>query len=229
MIRNIPRSLDSFKVLTECPIIIALLFQLHKKYAGNNVPELVPLIIDVLNLQPALQAQAHQEAAAEGRIFTGMSPLIKNKVAYSEFKALQVKTLSFIAYILRSFMNTIRPYQQAIADAVVCLMKDCPEEESVTRKELLVATRHIWFTDFRIAFLKHVDVFLDENVLTGTGLTSRETLRPIAYSVLLDLLHHLRDDLSQVQILKIISICSKNLHDSTFNMSMQMVYLLLDI
>lgn len=45
--KPIPRSLDSFKVLTECPIIIALLFQLHKKYVGVNVPALVPLIVKV--------------------------------------------------------------------------------------------------------------------------------------------------------------------------------------
>ena len=94
--KPIPRSLDSFKVLTECPIIIALLFQLHKKYVGSNVPTLVPIIIDVLNLQPEMQKKAHLEAAANGKIFTGMSPMIKCKTTYSEFKALQVKV--FISF-----------------------------------------------------------------------------------------------------------------------------------
>jgi transformation/transcription domain-associated protein len=107
--KPIPRSLDSFKVLTECPIIIALLFQLHKKYVGVNVPALVPLIVkvcflakiydsidsiackQVINLQPKAQKEAHEKAALEGRIFTGMSPPIKNKVMYSELKALQIK------------------------------------------------------------------------------------------------------------------------------------------
>jgi transformation/transcription domain-associated protein len=85
--------------------------------------------------------------------------------------------LSFIAYILRSFVSHLKPYQDAIADAVLALMQNCPSDDSVTRKELLVATRHILFTDFRLPFLRYVDLLLDENVIVGTGLTSRETLR----------------------------------------------------
>lgn len=44
-------------------------------------------------------------------------------------------------------------------------------------QELLVATRHVWYTDFRQAFVKHVDYLLCEDVLVGTGLTAKETLR----------------------------------------------------
>ena len=94
--KNIPRSLDSFKVLTECPIIIALLFQLHNKYVGVNVPALVPSIVDVIKLQPEAQKQAHLKAASEGKVFTGMSPEIKNKITYSELIALQVKVCPLI-------------------------------------------------------------------------------------------------------------------------------------
>jgi transformation/transcription domain-associated protein len=90
---------------------------------------------------------------------------------------LPLQTLSFIAYILRSFVQNLKPHQEAIAEAVIGLMKDCPSDDSATRKELLVATRHIWFSDFRTSFLKYVDVLLDENVLVSPGLTSRETLR----------------------------------------------------
>ena len=87
--------------------------------------------------------------------------------------------MSFIAYILRSFVSHLRPYQEEISDAVLALMQNCPSDDSVTRKELLVATRHILFTDFRMPFLKHVDLLLDEQVIVGNGLTSKETLRYI--------------------------------------------------
>jgi transformation/transcription domain-associated protein len=87
----LPQSLDSFKVLSDCPIIIALLFQLHKKFVPMNVPAMVPLIINVIQLQPAQQKAAHARAAAEGKLFTGMSPDILNKKAYSELISLQVK------------------------------------------------------------------------------------------------------------------------------------------
>lgn len=131
---HIPRSLFSFKVLTECPIIIALLFQLHKKFVNSNVNDLAPCVIKALALQPSQQKAAHEEAAANKTIFVGVSPLIKNRTAFSELKALQVKTVSFFAYILKSYMAVFKPHSQAIADCVVGLMKDCPPEASATRK-----------------------------------------------------------------------------------------------
>lgn len=41
------KSLQSFKVLTECPIIVVLLFQSHRKFANDNIAKFVPLIIEV--------------------------------------------------------------------------------------------------------------------------------------------------------------------------------------
>jgi transformation/transcription domain-associated protein len=83
-------------------------------------------------------------------------------------------------------VSHLKPYQDAIADAVLALMQNCPSDDSVTRKELLVATRHILFTDFRFPFLRHVDLLLDENILVGHGLTSRETLRYFVFFTFLD-------------------------------------------
>ena len=45
--RLLTKGLFSFKVLTECPIIIALLFQLYRKFVNHNVPLFVPLIMEV--------------------------------------------------------------------------------------------------------------------------------------------------------------------------------------
>lgn len=49
------RSKESFKVLTECPLIVMLLFQLYPKYIKANIPDLIPLMIDALRLAPQLQ------------------------------------------------------------------------------------------------------------------------------------------------------------------------------
>ncbi|KAI9209824.1 uncharacterized protein BJ171DRAFT_609195 [Polychytrium aggregatum] len=214
--KPLQKSVMSFKVLTECPIIIALLFQLHRKYVQSNVTIFVPLIIKVLALQPKLQKEAHAHAEAAGIIFVGVSPKITNRTAYAELKALQVKTVSFIAYILRSFFSLLRHNMNEIAESVVTLMKDCPPEASATRKELLVATRHIWYTDFRQGFIPYIDILLNEDVLIGTGVTSRETLRPLGHSVLVDLIHHIRSDLSLAQSSRVIDIYSRNLHDHSF-------------
>lgn len=148
-----------------------------------------------------------------GTIFLGMSPSIKNPTLYSEYKSLQVKTVSFLAYIIRSFIPILKPYQDQIAEGVITLMKDCPGDSSTTRKELLSATRHLWFTEFRNSFVPYIDILLNDDVLIGTGVTCKETLRPIAYSVLMDLIHHVRSQISLAQISKIITIFSRNLQD----------------
>ncbi|KAI8907173.1 hypothetical protein EDD86DRAFT_232632 [Gorgonomyces haynaldii] len=203
-------SMFSFKVLTECPVIIALLFSLHRKFVANNIPEFA------LILQPKKQREAHLKAAKEGTIFLGKSPLVTQTTAYVDLKALQVKTVSFIAYVMRSFLQAVKPYQEQVAEGVMTLMKDCPPDASTIRKELLVAVRHLWYTDFRVAFIPHLDILLDEDVIIGSGVTCRETLRPLGHSVLVDLIHHVRAELSLQQISRIIYIYSKNLHDPRF-------------
>jgi transformation/transcription domain-associated protein len=90
---------------------------------------------------------------------------------------MQVKTLSFVAYILKNFLQILKPRQEEIAHAVVLLMHDCPSESSGIRKELLVATRHLWASEFKSSFVSHIDELLDEKVLVGIGVTSKETLR----------------------------------------------------
>jgi len=174
-----------------------------------------------LELQPEAQKQEHEEAEKKGEIFIGVSSKIKNRTAYVDFKALQVKTLSFVAYILRQFIQLLEPYKDKIAKSVIQLMKDCPPDASGIRKELLIATRHIWYTKFKSAFIRHIDTLLNENVFVGTGVTSRETLRSLAYSILADLLHNVRSELSPKQLSKTIYIYSRNLHDQTISPNIQ--------
>ena len=53
------------------------------------------------------------------------------------------------------------------ARAVVALLGSCPPEATATRKELLVATRHILMTGFCVGFFPHVDALLDEGLLVS--------------------------------------------------------------
>lgn len=98
---------------------------------------------------------------------------------------------------------------------------DMPQEATGTRKELLVATRHILATDFRTAFVPHLDSLLDERVLVGNGTTSLELLRPLAYSMIADLVHHVRNDLSTEQLSTVVHTYSCNVHDSTLPNAIQ--------
>lgn len=221
------RSSGSFKVLTECPLITMLLFQLYPRYFNPNMVTLVPLMMQ------ALQLEAHAAAVSTVR------------ARFSEFLACQVKTLSFLTYLLRGSFESMKSYEATIAQCVIRLLKICPDEAVSTRKEILVATRHILATDFRKAFFPHVDVFLDEKILIGRGRQAhevrlpvlqwavcccvvpltpagcRQTLRPLAYSTLADLVHHVRATLTLTQLSSVIHAFSRNIHDPSLPITIQ--------
>jgi transformation/transcription domain-associated protein len=212
--RMLLKGMQSFKVLAECPIIVVSLFQAYRNIVQKNVKLFVPLIKNVLLLQAKPQEKAHQDAAAQNTIFTGVSKEIRNRAAYGDFITAQVKTMSFLAYLLRVYAQQLNDFLPTLPDIVVRLLKDCPREKSGARKELLVAIRHIVNFNFRKIFLKKIDELLDDRTLIGDGLTVYETMRPLAYSMLADLIHHLRDQLSKEQIRRTIEVYTKNLHDS---------------
>lgn len=211
--RQLQKGMQSFKVLAECPIIVVSIFQAYRNVVHKYVRSFVPLIKGVLQLQAKPQERAHTEAKAQGTIFTGVSKDIKNRIAFGDFITAQVKTMSFLAYLLRVYSQQLMDFLPILPDIVIRLLKDCPREKSGARKELLVAIRHIINFNFRKIFLKKIDELLDERTLIGDGLTVYETMRPLAYSMLADLIHHLRESLTKEQIRRTIEVYTKNLHD----------------
>ncbi|QRV72349.1 Cyclin, N-terminal domain [Ceratobasidium sp. AG-Ba] len=100
--------------------------------------------------------------------------------------------------------------------------------------ELIVTTRHILSREFRPAFIPSIDCLTSEHILIGTGINGQETLRLLAYSMLGDLIHHIREELSPEQLRRIIYLCSCCLHDPAFssgvhNMSAKLLANLVDV
>jgi hypothetical protein len=98
----------------------------------------------------------------------------------------------------------------------------------------MVATRHILSTEFRPAFVSLIDCLTSERILIGNGVNSQETLRPLAYSMLGDLIHHIRKELSPEQLRQIIYLYSCCLHNPAFssaihNMSAKLLANLVDV
>ena len=211
--KHLTKGMQSFKVLAECPILVVSLFQAHRNVVPNNVKKFVPLIKAVLLAQAKPQQQAHEEAKSRGTIFTGVSKDIRNRAAFGDFVTAQVKTMSFLAYLLRSYAKLLEEFLHALPDICIRILRDCPGEKSATRKELLVAIRHIINFNFRGIFSQKVDDLLDERTLIGDGLTVYETMRPLAYSMLADLIHHVRDKLEPKQIQRTIELFSQNMLD----------------
>ena len=86
-----------------------------------------------------------------------------------------IQTLSFLTYVLRGFAERLMQHQDILCKAVLQLLLTCPHENVNSRKELLVATRHIIATEFRKGFFKRVDFFLDEKTLIGSRSTPDST------------------------------------------------------
>jgi len=216
-----PRSNASFRVITECPLVVILMFQLYPKFLRSNIAGLISAMMEALALRAPTIASIEQEnqplCASANRIYFSRC---------RELVAAQAKTLSFLTHLLRGFSNDLKPYEDRLATNVVALMSTCPREFIGTRKELLVATRHLLNSEFRNGFFRHVDALLDERVLMGSHhrYSEQAVLRPLGYTTLSDLVHHVRNQLSLDQISKVVSVFSRVLHDSSMILPMSTQY-----
>lgn len=202
----IPKGVLSLKVLQELPIIVVLMYQIYKQYVHQEVADFVPLIMATITLQP--------------------SPIVRNQPSFNkevfvDFMGAQIKTLSFLAYIIRLFQDVIVVHAPAMVKGMICLLQSCPKEVAHLRKELLIAARHILATELRNKFVGSMDKLFDEDLLLGRGWTTHESLRPLAYSTLADLVHHVRQHLSIHVLSKAVQLFSKNVHDESLPTSIQ--------
>ncbi|MBN3303926.1 TRRAP protein, partial [Amia calva] len=202
----IPRGSLSLKVLAELPIIVVLMYQLYKLNIHNVVAEFVPLIMNTIMLQVSPQARQHK---------------LYNKELYADFIAAQIKTLSFLAYIIRIYQDLVAKYSQQMVKGMLQLLTNCPSETAHLRKELLIAAKHILTTDLRSQFIPCMDKLFDESILIGCGYTARETLRPLAYSTLADLVHHVRQNLPLNDLSLAVQLFAKNIDDESLPSSIQ--------
>lgn len=196
-------SMESFKTISELPLIIMLLFQCYPNFIESYIPVLVPLMMSAL----ALRAPEGVEKTHPSR--------------YVDFLDCQVKTLSFVTYLLRGCASLMRPFQDSICESTVKLLMACPKDAFVLRKDIFVAARHIISTDFRRGFYTQLEVLMDDDVLVGKGRSSYYQIRPLAYSTLADMIHHVRDMLTLAQVSKIVDFYGKRIHDPTLPISIQ--------
>jgi len=196
-------NLESFKTISELPLIIMLLFQCYPSYIESYIPVLVPLMMSALAMRaPDAAATTHPSR-------------------YLDFLDCQVKTLSFVTYLLRGCANLMRPFQDAICESTVKLLVACPKDAFVLRKDIFVAARHIISTDFRRGFYSQLELLMNDDVLVGKGRCSFYQIRPLAYSTLADMIHHVRDMLMLSQVSTIVDFYGKRIHDPTLPISIQ--------
>lgn len=199
-------STKSFKTMTECPLIVMLLYQLYNRNIQSEVAEMIPLMVRFTGLQ----------CGDIESIPTSM------REVFCDLKSAQVKTISFITYLLRGSAPLVEQHQKEISDSIVYLLKTCPDVVA-TRKELLIATRHVLGSPILCkGFFEHLDLMMVEEVLVGKGRMCIENLRPLAYSFLAELVHHMKAVLTLDQIRMAIHIFSRNMQDDSLPLSTHM-------
>ncbi|XP_061345669.1 uncharacterized protein LOC133291419 isoform X4 [Gastrolobium bilobum] len=193
-------STRSFRIVTESPLVVMFLFQLYSRLVQANIPQLLPLMVTAISVPGPERVPPHL------------------KTNFIELKGAQVKTVSFLTYLLKSYADYIRPHEESICKSIVNLLVTCSDSVSI-RKELLISLKHVLGTDFRRGLFPLIDTLLEERVLVGTGRACFETLRPLAYSLLAEIVHHVRQDLSLSQLSRIIYLFSSNMHDASLSLS----------
>lgn len=78
-----------------------------------------------------------------------------------------------------------------------------------------------WLMISSAGFVNHIERLFDEKVLIGTGWTAHESMRPLAYSTLADLVHHVRTSLPMSDLALAVDLFSKNIHDDSLPSSIQ--------
>ncbi|KAK9874414.1 hypothetical protein WA026_002761 [Henosepilachna vigintioctopunctata] len=202
----IPKAILSLKVLQELPIIVVLMYQLYKKNVHQDVSDFIPLIMNTITLQPTAEQR-------EVETF--------NKEIFVDFMGAQIKTLSFLAYIIKIYQDVVQEHSQMMVQGMLGLLTLCPMEVAHLRRELLIAARHILATDLKNKFVPHMEKLFDEDILLGRGWTTYESLRPLAYSTLADLVHHVREQLSLTDLTRAVHLFSKNVHDDSLAATIQ--------
>ncbi|KAI8019703.1 Transcription-associated protein 1 [Camellia lanceoleosa] len=188
-------STRSFKIITETPLVVMFLFQLYSRLVQTNIPHLLPLMVTAISVPGPEKVPPHL------------------KSQFIELKGAQVKAISFLTYLLKSFSDYIRPHEESICKSIVNLLITCSDSD------LLVALKLVLGTDFKRGLFPLIDTLLEERILVGTGRACFETLRPLAYSLLAEIVHHVRGDLSLSQLSRIIYLFSSNMHDASLSLS----------
>lgn len=134
----------SLKVLQELPIIVVLMYQLYKQNVHQDVADFIPLIMNTITLQPTIEQR-------EAKTF--------NKEIFVDFMGAQIKTLSFLAYIIKIYQEVVQKHAQMMVQGMLGLLTLCPMEVAHLRRELLIAARHILATDLRNSKYFDLNIF----------------------------------------------------------------------
>ena len=174
--RSTTPALCSFRLLTDLPLIQMFLYQLYPKTLSARLPQLLAALLAVICTDPPPGFDSPTVVPPHAR------------AVYGDMRAAQSKAVSFVTFLLRAFGEQLREHGPRLAAAIVRLMAALPDSVGV-RKELLVAVRHLLSTELKHCFRPHFEgALLQERVLLGESRQTRDALRPLAFSLVAEVL-----------------------------------------
>ncbi|EGF99175.1 uncharacterized protein MELLADRAFT_94852 [Melampsora larici-populina 98AG31] len=218
-IRVIP-GMKYFKALQECPFAVVFLLQTYKIMVQNSLASFLPVIFKFIKTSPLPQVQWHEIIAEGGQgTFVGIAPAIikaGKRTPYNDLVVAQI--MSFIAYVLRAQPPVVQPFAPDIPVIVIRMLKNIPPESSPSRRELIIAARHILGNETRSYFLPYLNGLFDHRIFIRTGVTSLRAydiwytapLQHLVYSTTTT-----SDDLKPVQINSVLIDFMNVVHDPT--------------
>ncbi|CAH1450030.1 unnamed protein product [Lactuca virosa] len=99
------------------PLVVMFLFQLYNRLVQTNIPQLLPLMVAAISVPGPDKVSPHL------------------KTHFTELKGAQVKTVSFLTYLLKSFADYIRPHEESICKSIVNLLVTCSDSVSIRKVE----------------------------------------------------------------------------------------------
>ncbi|KAF9075762.1 FAT domain-containing protein [Rhodocollybia butyracea] len=219
--------MDSPKVVAEMSLDMALFSQAAQASRTIVAPAIKSTIqssFNLLGLEAPAQKKDREDTEAMGSIWTGMSPTIKNPALYQDFISAQIKMLSYLAFVMRHSPEQSDNYGDRLILHALRLQQDCPANAMSLRKELMVVFRHLMATPYRRSLLPHIDKLLNERLLIGDGLASKEILRPHVFTAIADLFHHLKPELTNIQLTKIVHMYSNLLHNAALGINVHTLF-----
>ncbi|KAI5124824.1 hypothetical protein M0805_005454 [Coniferiporia weirii] len=214
----------SFKVLTEIPFIMVLIVQGNRAVAQPMLSEIINATLEAAALESPIQKKAREDYEAMGGIWAGEAPNMRNHKLYADFVVAQIKLISFVSFLFRQQPETYGRDTRGDDISVYCirLFQDCPLHSATARKELLTLLRHQVGSPFRRALVPHVEKLLSERVIMGS-VAAHDGLRYGPYSIVFELTAHLRGELSNAQLTRVVHTYCSWLLSASFSVHAQIL------
>ncbi|MFH4983635.1 hypothetical protein AB6A40_010344 [Gnathostoma spinigerum] len=200
----IPRASQSVKVLSEVPMFIIFLFQIHRHHLQSEMMEFIPLIVQYVNL-----LIPHEQRSSNS---------FSNALA-DDFYNSQVRALTFLGIIARQSMynmaDVMNSHSSSLVQGMLQLMENIPADNLGMRRELIITVKSFFSCEMRTKFIPILPRLFNESLLMGSGFTVNDQMRTSVYSMLADLVHHLRCHLSYVMLCCSVYVFSKSIHDQS--------------